>query len=398
LCVSIFSIYVEEGLAAGLPEPLKELEQNGELIIAKYTSAKIPLDVGAEVWSKAKPLQISIYPQISVLPRLYKRPIQSVIVRALYNDKELAFLLEWKDLTMDEDVNRQESFRDATAIEFPLKYGEGVRIPFVGMGEKNHFVNVWHWKASWQADIDRGFIDVKDAYPHMFSDKYPIEDKLFLSGWAAGSQLSEPNKITPVENLLAQGFGTLTFLDKKNVQGRGVWSQGKWKVIFKRDFKVSSKNEVQLSKDIGLVPVAFAIWEGSIQQRGPLKSLSSWHFLLFEKAKPSLSYAKSLIWNPPIKGDPKKGKEWVEMLGCSSCHTLPGGDEPNEIGTDLSFIGGIHRPDYLLESVKEPSASVVPHHIYYDNNQIGSKMPYYDPEILPEEGFYDIVEYLRTLK
>jgi hypothetical protein len=346
--------------------------------------------------------------------------VRSVKVQALYNNEELALRLEWSDPEPTRVEDKPQSFKDAVAVEFPLRYGHGIRLPYMGMGQKGAPVNIWQWKASWQKDVSQGYQGVEKTYPNMAVDAYPFshaptgrhggnakvptvkQDRLFLAGWEAGSPLSDPTKQGTVESLVAEGFGTLTSLGRGDVQGKGIWRAGKWRVILKRPLRGGEgRGGVQFDPIQGLVPVAIAVWDGRFGQRDGQKGLSSWHFLLFEQASPAKSYVEELSWDPPIQGNPMEGRQWmIEMLECDQCHNFPGAriEKMGDVGPDLTYIGAMQRPDYLLESLKDPNAVIVPNHRYTDSITHKSKMPLYDADTVPEKVYYDMVEFMRTLR
>ncbi|MBI2876996.1 MAG: hypothetical protein HYY20_08955 [Candidatus Tectomicrobia bacterium] len=403
--------------------PVSQLEQAGELIVAKYVKASLPLEASSPQWTQAPAATISLIPQVSTFPMIAvpsatPEIVRSAKVRALYNDHEVAFLVEWADPEPTFTEEQPQAFKDAAALEFPLSYGPGQKIPYIGMGEKGRPVNVWHWKASWQIDADKGYQDVEHTYPNMVADDYPFSradkgqpgglarlpthrhDPTYLTGWGAGSPLSDPERKTSVESLIAEGFGTLTSLGETVIQGKGAWKQGTWRVVFKRSLRAEDGRQVQFDPpQAGLVPVAFAIWDGHFDQRNGMKGLSTWYFVRFEKSVSPEAYARQLAWNPPIQGDPQEGRRWVMDLECDQCHNFPGArrEKMGDVGPDLTYIGAMQRPDYLLESIKDPNATVVPYSRYLDPAH-KSKMPLYDKDTLPEKGYYDIVEFLRTLK
>ncbi|MBI3326774.1 MAG: c-type cytochrome [Nitrospinae bacterium] len=397
---------------------LQALEQDREILVAARIAGDIPLDPGAAAWHKAQPLAVPTYPQVTTAPMERRPQVARVHLRALYNDRDIGFLLEWDDPSPDLTENSSQAFRDAVALQFPIRYGEGIPLPYIGMGQKGQAVNIWHWKASWQADLDRGFVDVEDAHPGMVSDLYPFApptpaavprtatyDKTFLTGWGAGNPLSDPLRKSPVENLFAEGFGTLTSAGHSALEGRGLWQGGLWQVAVKRAMKTDAPAEVQFSPAGGLFPVAIAVWQGGAGQVNGQKALSAWHFVAFEGVTPPVAYLRQLLWAPPIRGNVKAGAELMRTLECYACHVWPGAPQAGEIGPELTYVGGIHRPQYLLEAVKAPDAHVVPSEHYMDRTG-RTKMPEYDPDTLasapgvtdPEQAYYDIVEFLRTLK
>ena len=97
------------------------------------------------------------------------------------------------------------------------------------------------------------------------------------------------------------------------------------------------------------------------------------------------------VWEIP-GGDAHRGKQWIQQLGCSGCHLIPGvrvargnvGPPLTQFG-DRSFIAGMLRntPENLVKWIREPQ-TVVP----------GNAMPDVGAS---EAQARDIAAYLYTL-
>ncbi|MBI1853632.1 MAG: c-type cytochrome [Planctomycetes bacterium] len=248
----------------------------------------IGVEPEATVWSRATAYAVP-------LRTLWTRPkaAVAVIVRAVTNGTDLAVRLEWADDVIDQDVLKHEQFRDACAVQFPLP-STGQAPTLFTMGAKGDRVNIWHWKADWQADLDSPdvFRDVETAHPNMAMDVYPFsksdlgqqpmlgraaQDTQFLTGQAAGNPLATRLHPSPVEDLCAEGFGTLTSQPPpdQNVRGRGIWREGRWEVVFVRS--LAGQGQLDSSFASGqVVPIAFAVWDGSKGDRNGKKSVTDW--------------------------------------------------------------------------------------------------------------------------
>jgi hypothetical protein len=185
---------------------------------------------------------------------------------------------------------RNQDFRDAAAVQFAPrgKRGDFVGLPFLGMGDAQAAVTSWHWKADWEEDIAAGrHRDVGSRYLAMHADRlHPradlTTDAVFLAGLAAGNPFSARERKTPVEVLVARGFGTLTSLPPayQTVEGRGVWRDGRWAVVLRRTLKSA------VAPDLGrgqTREVAFAVWDGAAGDRNGQKAISQWIELAIEK-------------------------------------------------------------------------------------------------------------------
>ena len=152
--------------------------------------------------------------------------------------------------------------------------------PFLGMGDTNNSVNIWQWKAGWQQEADGHRQDMSEQYPAMHVDTYFATS--YRTAAEAGNLLSIPHR-SPVEDANARGFGALKSQPPagQNVQGKGIWRDGSWSVIFVRPLKSKDPDDVKLT--VGKpVPIAFAVWDGQNRDRNGRKVVSNWHKLVLE--------------------------------------------------------------------------------------------------------------------
>jgi hypothetical protein len=161
------------------------------------------------------------------------------------------------------------------------------------MGQQGGNVNIWHWKADWQAGL-LARQSLQDTYPNVYVDYYPFAeagdtiyaaayaDTTYLTAEAAGNLLALPAHASPVEDLVAGGFGSLTSQppEGQNVQGYGEWRDGVWRVIFSRSLRSDESDDIALSPD-QVYAVAFAAWDGANGERNGAKATSQWVSLQF---------------------------------------------------------------------------------------------------------------------
>lgn len=245
-------------------------------LVAQRSELDIPLDDPFDgAWRRANPVEVPLSAQNITLPK--GGGDRTVTARALHDGERLYVLLEWEDESEDLLVSRQTEFSDAAAVQFPVTPGENV--PAFCMGDPSSPVNIWQWKAAWQADINQGFVDVEDTYPDAHVDLYPFEDEeVFYPARAVGNVFARENRTTPVDNLLAGGFGTLTQAPDQLVQGSGEWRDGKWRVLFARD--LTADGDYSQFAEEESTNVAFAVWDGASGERDGIKSVSQ--FLTLE--------------------------------------------------------------------------------------------------------------------
>lgn len=263
----------------------------GLTLVAAQLSQDLPLtDPDSDLWKQATAVDVPLSAQMIAKPYVSETRIKSVTARALYNEDQVAFLVEWQDDSLNDQAIRVEDFRDSVALQFPLAEGQ----PFFCMGQQGSNVIIWHWKADWQSDIFAARQDMETAYPDMFVDYYPFTheservfvaneldvdyiDTNYLTALEAGNLYASRLRATPVEDLMAGGFGTLTprGMDEQHVEGYGVWSDGVWRVIFSRSLTSELADDISFAGD-KVYPLAFAAWDGANQERNGTKSTSQW--------------------------------------------------------------------------------------------------------------------------
>jgi complex iron-sulfur molybdoenzyme family reductase subunit gamma len=294
-------------------------------------------DPAAPYWDAAPPRAVTVLPQRTVrLPdrraneALAAAAPRTVTVRAAVDGRDLAVLLEWSDPTEDRagraegsgrpSGSRQESetdaYADAAALQLPLRFGAGTRLPYVGMGD----------------------------------------DELKV---AVHLQRAAPDGAVIAREAVAAGFGSLARADLggAKVAMRHDDAAGTWRAVFVRPLAAAG-----LDLRHGLVPFAVAVWDGARAERGGNKALSGWKLLRVPGFAVDPAYAAELARGRGAdeRGDAARGKQLVLSM-CTGCHAV-GDRRPARAGLapDLGGIGAISTPAYLRESIVSPSAVVVP--------------------------------------
>ena len=70
----------------------------------------------------------------------------------------------------------------------------------------------------------------------------------------------------------AEGFGTIEPHETQDAQGKGAWRNGAWRIVIsmpRHQEKFNFEEGVQ-------IPLAFAIWDGSRDERNGQKAFSQW--------------------------------------------------------------------------------------------------------------------------
>ncbi|MGH7259267.1 MAG: ethylbenzene dehydrogenase-related protein [Nitrospiraceae bacterium] len=229
----------------------------GLFLRSHYLKGNLPFDPKAQEWEKTTPLILPLSGQVIVQPILSEPSIQSLTVRSLHNDKEIMISLEWLDPSKN-DTLTVKKFRDGAAVGFSL----GNASPLACMGQSGNPMNIWHWKADWQADVDRGKARQEKESTGIPKPRHPI-----LHG----------QRISSVEELVASGTSTFTSKQIQGlVQGNASWKDGRWIVVFKRALQPRDPKDSPIFALHGEQFLSFAVWDGDRGERGGQKAISSW--------------------------------------------------------------------------------------------------------------------------
>ena len=126
------------------------VSSEGMVIRAHLIEGDLPTTPEDAVWAKVAPMTLPLSGQVITRPVWPEPTARALTVRSVHNGTDIAFLLEWQDNTKNDRLT-PGTFRDGVAIGLPL----GDAPAFFCMGQLDHYINIWHWKADWQSDIDR---------------------------------------------------------------------------------------------------------------------------------------------------------------------------------------------------------------------------------------------------
>ncbi|MCA9475597.1 MAG: hypothetical protein KC563_07295 [Nitrospira sp.] len=224
-------------VALGLANEPPPAEETGSVSLRLYqVEGSVPSDdPNSAVWSSIEGSEFKLAPQVHWPPRIQEVTVKSVKVKGVHNGQELAILVEYNDPTEDP--------ADGAALEFMVgdkqaHFAHGQEMLQVEGGP----VNIWFWKKETGNALD----------------------------------------------MSAKGFKNLKTQEKQNVQAKGVWENGTWKVVFSRSLITEDEQDVQIQPGEWR-SVAFAFWDGAIvdglvKEKGSQKAVSSWWYI---RAEPS---------------------------------------------------------------------------------------------------------------
>jgi hypothetical protein len=202
-----------------------------------------------------------------------------VNVQAATDGQKIAFRLSWNDATAD-DLPGPARFGDAAAVQLPAATAADVPAP--QMGEDGKPVEITYWSAIFQAMVNGRKDNIEAIYPQASVDHYPFEaaslkpgspaqqdmEKRYAPARALGNAMGGPRTV-PVQDLLAEGPGTLRGAEKTLSSGTGKHSKDGWTVLLVRPLPNGTKPG-------GRTQAAFAVWQGSQQEVGAKKMRTGW--------------------------------------------------------------------------------------------------------------------------
>jgi hypothetical protein len=247
--------------------------------VVAFTAAALPDDPLDAAWQDVPEHVAPLLLQDLVEPRLIEPSTREVRVRALASGAEIAVRLEWADASTD-DLPGAGRFTDGCAVQVPQKVSQAAPDP--QMGQPGNGVFITFWRADWQASVRGRGDSIRDLYPNASIDHYPFQAPSLEQGSEAQEQLSRlyapaagagnsrgGRRQIAVEDLAAEGPGTLAPMGETTSRGVGVRIANGWAVVITRStpegLSLTSRSQI-----------AFAIWEGSAQEAGARKMRTGW--------------------------------------------------------------------------------------------------------------------------
>ena len=166
--------------------------------------------------------QPSAYVQAAWKDRPYGS-LKDLNVQAAHDGNIIFFRLSWTDATKDDAITDTDMFPDSAAVLFPVK----ADAPLASMGSPDQPVNAWLWRSDMEAPF----------------------------------------------NVTAKGVGTTVRNPNGGVKAIGEYAGDGWNVVLSRRFPAAVSDVVYLHPG-ETSKVAFAVWQGSVQERGGLKSVT----------------------------------------------------------------------------------------------------------------------------
>jgi DMSO reductase family type II enzyme heme b subunit len=266
-----------------------------ELRVGWVRDGALPaLDPLASAWDEAVEVSVQMLPQDVMEPRVPETTPTRVSLKGLHDGKRVAFRLVWADSEPQAliDVDRSS---DAVAIQLPAT-GAGGPLPDAMMGEGGKPVLIAQWRLALQERLEGKPYGIKALYPNAVNDHYPFEgardpstrrvmETRYAPARAAGNPVAAAEVTSAVQDLVAEGFGSLAFSGKPVSTGKGVHRDGKWHVTISRPLDLEPGAKTVLRPGASTY-IALAIWDGGKRQTGSKKMRSIWVPLSVEGVEP----------------------------------------------------------------------------------------------------------------
>jgi hypothetical protein len=243
---------------------------------------RVPIDPADSLWADARTTVVELGPQDLALPQQLEPAVTRIAVAALHDGEWIGFMLAWDDPDTNDLSVQVDDFRDACAVLVgPGSGGESLRT----MGSPTTAATILHWKADWQRDVDSGRQGLAAAYPNRSVDVYPplwdhrpggveIGDYAaagateWLAATHVGNSLSLAERTSPVEKLVAHGFGTTATEATQDALGRGMRTDAGWRVVLAKRLRATDPQEIDLPAEPATAfTCAFAVWSANVGSR-----------------------------------------------------------------------------------------------------------------------------------
>jgi mono/diheme cytochrome c family protein len=234
---------------------------------AKMVTGELPSNIDDAIWRSVKSYYIPLAGQIIKSPKSFYPTVDSVNIKAIYNDKYVAFRLVWDDPTVDPGLRKSsgiiespppplppelvvdpdvvetpvatepQKFPDAIAIQFPAGKSQNTEKPYFLNGDEKLPVNLWKW-TSWP---------------------------------------------TKTVNQIANGIENIKSLKNgEDISSKISYQYGQYQLLLIRKLTTENKDkEAQFSKE-KTIPIAINVWDGTQEETGAKKAISSWFELVLQ--------------------------------------------------------------------------------------------------------------------
>ena len=363
--------------------------------VVKIPGNVLGIKAKSRAWMSTNFKKFSTFPMVSIKTNdaianklNYQNGTKEVSIKAIYDGKNIAFLLKWKDSTKSViERTSTDDFNDAFGVELQTKTDT---VPYVDFGDLNNEI-IFYMK-----NANENSVDIKENRDILSQFDYQNLN-VFIKN-------SDEDLLPYIKEkvFLYHGFNNATRLDIK-------LSSITMDMIYKDEYWYGSLSKKLVDKNSNLSSgaflVSFSLYDGKMKQRGRLRNLTPWLLVRLEGLDTGGQLAEKM--NKGIVGNIANGKK-IALKNCSICHRYKQvATAPKYMAPDLSFIGGYGNIEYLKESILNPNRVQVedftktahPNFSWNEKNEKGrevSIMPSFD--WMSKSEIDDLLAFLQTLK
>ena len=207
------------------------------VITAALIEGDIPAVPDAPEWERVASILVPLAGQVTLDPpsRWWTPTAGTAALRALWNGREIAFLLEWNDPT-----GADSPFPDSALLQFPANPGSK---PYFLFGDADNPVTLWQWRAGEHAELET----------------------------ATGPGTSESQRA--------------------DFQAHAVWKEGRWQVILRRSL------EGEPSFEPGkFIATLVSVRDGANAEVGNVRAISTWLYTTLERPRSARPWLRGLAY------------------------------------------------------------------------------------------------------
>ena len=234
---------------ASLAKTEEVVRPENTVIKAEKVEGEVPSLPGDPRWQGTEPSTFFLLPQIIAKERFFTPSNDTITVRALYSESEVALLLEWDDRTKSipgdakaESIADPGMAEDKVVAQLPAIIPEGMEKPYFVRGDAARPVNLWQW---------------------------------------SGGTTEQPERVALLDG---RGFADIEERDAapSGLLGKGRYDKGTWRVVMKRPLTTASPEKDIQFVEGRFIPIAFAAWDGSNGETGSKHTMTTWYWLLLK--------------------------------------------------------------------------------------------------------------------
>ena len=251
-----------------------------------YAQEPLPTATDDPKWGEQEPHFVGLGGQITRKPQNFNRRIENVWVKSIYNDEEIAFLLEWDD--------RTHSKAQGDNLPPPMNVAD-LTIPVAYYANKHVFNEVMpglypNWKSLPQPVIYNDAVAIQ--FPAKWQSLTPPERPFFIHGDPVKAvDLWKWESSGKTVAYTGKGVDNVTSRSETVLKSEGAqFKDGVWRVIIKRPLKTEdADNDVQFEQG-KYIPIAFQAWDGDNGEAGARMALSAWYYVVLQPPVPTVAF------------------------------------------------------------------------------------------------------------